>query len=423
MLFVCVLVTAAQAKPVEIILWHSLAGHSGTEIKALVNGFNQSQTDYIIKPIYKGDYTESLTSFAAAFRAHQPPALIQVFEVGTASMLMPPGIIKPLDTLMQEQGLTLSEANFFPTIRAYYSEHGHLMAMPFNTSVPVIFYNADVLAKVGYSASSFPHTWDELEQLALRLKQAGYSCAYTSAYPAWVLIEAFSAIHGLPMTNNVTQKASFNNKKVIQHLVRLLRWQRLHYFEYGGRTDDATVLFTSGRCPMLSQSSGAFNSLSELVPFKLGMAALPLDKNASEKRFNNIAGGAALWAVAGQSTSVYHGVAQFFAYLAKPSIQQRWHKNTGYLPLGTTGIYEQLANGSEHPSLGLAQTDLVGNNEAAPIVRLGPQNQIRMINDEALEAIFAGITSPQRAMDEAAIRANHVLQRFAHNTLDKDLGS
>ena len=413
---ICVFLSPLQAQRVEIPLWHSLAGHSGSEMQALIRDFNHSQTDYVIKPVYKGGYIESLTSFAAAFRAHQPPALIQIFEVGTATMLAPPGIIKPIDVLMREEGFSLPEESFFPAIRAYYSKHGRLMAMPFNTSVPVLFYNADALAKVGYSAKNFPRTWAELEILASKLKQAGFSCAYTSAYPAWIFIESFSAIHGLPLTDGVTGKASYNNEKIIHHLARLVRWQKLHYFEYGGRTDDATVLFTSGRCPLLSQSSGAFSSLSTIVPFKVEMAILPIDNDASDHRFNNVSGGAALWAVSGQTPEIYRGIARFFTYLADPAVQLHWHEQTGYLPLGTNGIYKELVNKSTQPSLKLAQIELVNNNDIAPILCLGPQNQIRAINDEALEAIFAGIKSPQKAMDDAVIRANYVLQRFARNT-------
>lgn len=413
--FYTLMLPILYAKPVEILLWYSLAGHSGSEIRKLVGGFNQSQTDYVIKPIYKGDYIESITSFAAAFRAHQPPALVQIFEVGTGTMLAPMGVIKPADQLVQEEGLTLPEESFFPAVRGYYSEQGHLMAMPLNISIPVIFYNADALAKIGYSAQSFPRTWDELETLAAKLKQAGFSCAYTSAYPAWIFIESFSAIHGLSMADAKSQKATYNNKAIIYHLTRLLRWQRLHYFEYGGRSDDATVLFTSGRCPLLSQSSGAYNSLSELVPFSVGMAVLPLDTHTSKRRFNNVIGGAALWAVSGQSSIVYRGIAKFFMYLSKPTVQQFWHHNSGYLPLGIAGIYQPLANESKHPSLRLAQVDLLENNHVAAL-RLGPQNQIRTINDEALEAIFAGLKSPQYAMNDAVMQANHVLQRFARNT-------
>ncbi len=415
--FLCLLLfTPLQAKPIEIILWHSMAGNLGDEIQTLAKDFNGTQKEYVIKPIYKGGYIESLTSFAAAFRAKQPPSLVQVFEVGTSTMLAPKGIIKPVDELMQEQGLTLPESDFFPAVRAYYSEQGHLMAMPLNTSVPSLFYNAAALAKVGYSAETFPRTWDEFEIMAAKLIAAGYPCAYTSAYPAWILIESFSAIHGLAMIDPSSKKAIYNNKQVVNHLERLRRWQRLHYFEYGGRSDDATTLFTSGRCPLLSQSSGGYNSLAELLTFPVGVAALPLDSQASARRFNNVAGGAALWAVAGQTSLVYQGIAQFFNFLAQPEVQKKWHENTGYLPLGIEGIYKPLANDSKHLSLRLARSEFIGHQMGGPVLRIEAQNQIRTINDEALEIIFAGIKTPQQAMDDAVSRANHSLLRFARNS-------
>ncbi|MCP0914459.1 extracellular solute-binding protein [Legionella sp. 27cVA30] len=406
------LVTWAKEKPVEIILWHSFAGQLGHEVQQLVSRFNKSQEEYQVKPVYKGDYLETLTSFAAAFRAKQPPALVQVFEVGMPTMLSPRGIIKPLHELMAEQKMNLPLESFYPAIRTYYSENGHLKAMPFNSSVPVIFYNADALAKAGYSNQPFPKTWEELELLAADLRKAGYPCAFTSAHPAWVLIESFAAIHGLPMLTEDNTQAVYNQKPMIEHLERLLRWQQAHYFEYGGRGDDPTILFTSGRCPLFSQSSGGYNSLKSMVSFPMGIAPLPLDQKISPVRFNNVTGGAALWAVAGHSSAVYQGVAAFFVFLAKPDVQQTWHNNTGYLPLGVNGVYKSLAQGSQHPSLALAQMEFT----AVPRPPLRIQMQIRRINDEALEGIFAGLKSPKAALDEAVARATHASVRFRRNT-------
>ena len=149
------------------------------------------------------------------------------------------------------------------------------------------------------------------------------------------------------------------------------------------------------------------------------MAALPLDTQASVRRFNNVAGGAALWAVAGQTSLVYQGIAQFFSYLAQPAVQQHWHQRTGYLPLGIEGIYKQLADERRNPSLLLARSELMGNQDSVSVLRLGAQNQIRVINDEALETIFADIKNPEQAMNDAVGSANHALQRFAHNTSEE----
>lgn len=406
----------AQAKPIELVLWHGMAGHLGDEVRLLTDDFNKSQSNYVIKPVYKGDYIETLTSFAAAFRAHQPPAIVQIFEVGTGIMLSPKGVIKPVEALMQEQGMSLPKEEFIQSIREFYSRDGQLMAMPFNLSAPVLYYNLDILAKVGYNNSNFPKTWAEMEVLAEKIKKAGYDCTYTTAYPGWILFESYLAIHGLAITEANPVRAVFDTPQLARHFERLKRWHNLHYFRYGGRVDDATILFTSGVCPLFSQSSGAYNSLSALVSFHLGVASMPLDTLTSKVRHANVAGGAALWAVAGQSNEHYKGIAQFFSFIAKPEVQKRWHEHTGYLPLGLKGRYKHIVETSQHPALLIARTDLEDNLQSRPMKHFGPQNQIRGINDEVLEAMFAGLIGSKAALQEAVVRSNHILFRFARNT-------
>ncbi|KTD40882.1 extracellular solute-binding protein [Legionella parisiensis] len=415
-LFILFSTLSAQAKRVELVFWHGMAGHLGDEVRLLADDFNQSQSEYFIKPVYKGNYVETLTSFAAAFKAHHSPAIVQIFEVGAAIMQSPKGVIKPVDELMQEQGMSLAQEDFIPSVREFYSNKGQLMALPFNLSVATLYYNRDVLAKVGYSQANFPRTWSEMEVLAERLKKAGYECTYTTAYPGWVLFESFLAIHGLPLTQNNPARAVYATPQLLHHFERLKRWHSLHYFRYAGRVDDATILFTSSVCPLFSQSSGAYNSLSALVPFHLGIASMPLDTEVSKLRHANVAGGAALWAVAGQTKKQYKGIAQFFAYIAKPETQKRWHEHTGYLPIGLQGIYEDILRSSRHPTLLMARADLAGELQEKPLQSFGPQNQIRSINDEVLEAMFAGLLSPKKAIHESTARTDHILLRFVRNT-------
>lgn len=416
-LFLCVLLCtlSVHAKRIELVLWHGMAGHLGDEVRLLADDFNQQQTQYFVKPVYKGNYVETLTSFAAAFRAKQPPAMVQIFEVGTAIMHSPKGVIKPVDELMQEQKIALPKEEFIPSVREFYSKDGQLMALPFNLSTPILYYNLDILAKVGYTSANFPRTWEEMELLAQQIKKAGYDCTYTTAYPGWILFESFLAIHGLPLTQGMPARAVFDTPKLVSHFARLKRWHELHYFRYAGRVDDATILFTSGLCPLFSQSSGAYNSLAALVPFRLGVASMPLDSQISPIRHANVAGGAALWVVAGQTQEQYKGIAQFFAFIAQPKTQQRWHEHTGYLPLGMQGIYAGILKTSHHPNLLLAQTDLKTNVHDKPLRYYGPQNQIRNINDELLEAMFAGLIKPDEAVHEASTRVNHILFRFSRN--------
>lgn len=411
LLFFCPILLA---KPIELTLWHSMAGSLGREVRWLSDSFNQQQKQYRIKPIYKGDYLETLTSFAAAFRAHQAPDLVQIFEVGTAIMLSPKGVIKPLHTLMQEQNIPLPQEDFIPSVREFYSQDGKLMAMPFNLSTPILYYNKDLLSDLGYT--NFPSTWEGLEALAKKIKQAGYSCAYTTSYPGWILFESFLALHHLPLAQGNPVRAVFNTEELLRHFQRLERWHQSGYFRYGGRGDEATVLFSSGICPLFSQSSGAYTSLLALVPFHLGIALMPLDTQASRTRHANTTGGAALWAVAGHKAEQYKGIAQFFAFLAKAQIQQHWHAHTGYLPLGFKGIYAPLLLSPKNPVLLLAQRDLEtllpSYNQKSRV----PQNQIRHIHDEVLEAMLTHSMDPKEALQRAVLLSNKVLKRFLKNT-------
>ncbi len=403
----------ANAAPKEIIFWHSMAGQLGEEVVRLSNQFNASQEGYRVKPVYKGDYMESLTSFAAAFRAKHPPHLLQVSEVGTSVMRSPIGIIKPVEDLMREQGMDIEKQRFYPAVLSNYSSNNLLLAMPFNVSVPVLFYNADVLAKFGVSRESFPKTWDELESLAKHLRDKGYSCTYTTAYPAWILLESYQAIQGL----RGAKADSVDNpqKDVLAHINRMRRWQLQHYFVYGGRGDDATVLFTSGICPIFSQSSGGYAALSELVPFHLGVAPMPLDSANHMTRHNNVIGGAALWVVAGQPRDIERGVALFLAFLSQPLIQHTWYEHTGYLPLDKRSLDSSFNNSGSY-ILDIAKLDLNHANDGSFSSQSGAENQIRVINDQMLEAIFSGMMSSEEAMSRALSRIQHVSQRFKKNT-------
>lgn len=408
LIFFLFLSASSWSAKIEIVFWHSMSGALGTALIQLLDGFNNSQSEYVIKPVYKGDYQESLVSFAASFRAKQPPALVQIFEVGKPSMLYPKGIITPVDTLLKAQHLELPTADFLMAVREYYSENGHLMAMPFNISLPVIFYNADALAKLGIHAQNFPKTWDDLENLARKLRAMGYPCAYTSAYPPWIFIESYAAIHGLSLVSG--HQAVYNHPAIIRHIERLKRWQQTHYFEYGGRTSDAGMLFTSGRCAMFSQSSGSFRGLSAQAGFRVGVAAMPWDPQVSAIRYPNLPGGAAIWVVSGQSKAVEKGIGQFFKYLTNAKTQAHWLELTGYLPIGIEGSYQSIYTKAPNFLLQLAMQDLDGN-KANSSQSLIMYNQIRSMNEEALESVFADMMAPAQALNEVVERANHWLLR------------
>ena len=88
----------------EIQWWHAQTGPNNDIIVKLADDFNKSQSDYKVVPSYKGSYPDTLNAAIAAFRAGNAPHIVQVFEVGTATMMAAKGAIKPVFQLMKDAG-------------------------------------------------------------------------------------------------------------------------------------------------------------------------------------------------------------------------------------------------------------------------------------------------------------------------------
>ena len=68
----------AQART-EIQFWHAMPGVLGEIVAEQVKRFNDSQGSVTVIPSFKGSYTDAMTGAIAAWRAGNPPHIVQVF--------------------------------------------------------------------------------------------------------------------------------------------------------------------------------------------------------------------------------------------------------------------------------------------------------------------------------------------------------
>ena len=124
----------------EIQWWHSMGGALGEWVTDLANQFNASQKEYKVVPTFKGSYGESMTAAIAAFRAGNAPDILQVFEVGTATMMYSKGAIKPVAEVMKQAGVNFDPKAYVPAVAGYYTApNGQMLSMPFNSSTAVFY--------------------------------------------------------------------------------------------------------------------------------------------------------------------------------------------------------------------------------------------------------------------------------------------
>ncbi|MCX7251529.1 MAG: extracellular solute-binding protein, partial [Burkholderiales bacterium] len=176
---------SAQAQT-EIQWWHSMSGALGDWVGDIAKDFNGKQSEYKIVPVFKGSYDESMTAAVAAFRAGNAPHILQVFEVGTATMMASKGVVVPVEKIMRDAGYRFDPKAYVPAVAGYYTTpNGQMMSFPFNSSTTVMWVNLDAFKAAGLPTDKLPRTWPEVTLAAAKLKASGHQCPFTTAWQGW----------------------------------------------------------------------------------------------------------------------------------------------------------------------------------------------------------------------------------------------
>jgi sn-glycerol 3-phosphate transport system substrate-binding protein len=289
------------APVVEIQWWHAMDGPLEPWVKDLAEGFNKTQTQYKVNAVYKGNYTEVMTGAIAAFRAKQQPHIVQVFEVGTATMMAAKGAVKPVYELMADAGEKFDPKAYLPAVTGYYTTaDGRMLSLPLNSSTPVLYYNKDAFKKAGLDPNEPPRTWPEMGDYGKKLQAAGYPCGFSSQWQQWILLENYSAWHNVPIGTKQNGFAGFDTELLlntplhVRIIDQLAQWQKTKLFDYGGRRGDSRPKFVNGECGMWMASSAAYAALSKETKgkFEFGIGMQPYWPDVAGAPQNSIIGGA-----------------------------------------------------------------------------------------------------------------------------------
>ena len=412
---------AGQAVAVtELQWWHAMSGANNEVVDTLAKEFNESQDAYKITPVFKGTYPETLNAGIAAFRAKQPPAIIQVFDVGTGVMMGAEGAVMPVADVLEAGGYNFDKSNYLPGIVAYYSKpDGTMLSFPYNSSSPILYYNKDIFEKAGLDVDSPPETWQDVFAAARTIKESGAAeCGYTSTWLTWIHLENFAAWNNVAYGTNENGLAGtdvelkLNEPLYVQHFQDIADLAKDGIFRYGGRTSEAKQLFLSGECGILTESSGGLGDIVK-SGMNYGIGQLPYDANAEGAPQNTIPGGASLWVFGGKSDEEYKGIAEFFNFLSQTEIQSRLHQVSGYLPVTMdayeatkdSGFYEKNP-GRETPILQMMGKEPTENSKG---VRLPNLPQLRDIENEQFELMLSGQQDAQAALDKIVELGNEAI--------------
>jgi sn-glycerol 3-phosphate transport system substrate-binding protein len=389
-------------------------------VESIIESFNATHPDFEVKPLFTGSYAETLTKYVAAYPTKTGPNMVQVYEVGTQTMI-DSDAITPVYQIPGMLGETWDWAQYVIPITHYYSVDGNLSSMPFNSSTAMLYYNKDLFKAAGLDPDKPPTTWKEMEEYGEKILASGVvDHVYSTGWPSWIF-EQTMAYHNHLYADNDNGRAGLATEVVFNdefgHKV-FETWIRLHdkgIYIYGGAEYSANSAFKAGQIAMLIQSTSSLAGILKASEFKVGTSFLPRFEGYPVG--NSIIGGGSLWVTKGQSEEELRGVWEFLKYIGQKDIAIQWHKGTGYFPVSGAALKALLDEGwfsADQAFLTAFLQILAGRRDtaAATGVRLGPFVAMREHFRAALEKSIGGELSPKDALNEAAEKMNALLKDY-----------
>lgn len=410
----------ASTGTTDITFWHAMSGSREEVVNGIAERFNASQSQYKVTPEYTGSYAETLTKALAAYNSGTAPTIVQVYEVGTRTML-DSGAIVPVYTLNKGE---VDWNDIVQPIIKYYSVDGNLYCMPFNSSTAMLYYNKSMFEAAGLDPNKAPTTWAEVEEYSKQIVDAGLAeNGFSMGWPAWIL-EQMYAVHNQLLANEDNGRSGLATEVYLNSdfgVKVLTEWQRMAQdgvLYYGGREYSANDPFLAQQFPFLFQSTSSLGGIlksAKEAGFEVGTAFLP--RFEGYEQGNSVVGGGCLWLMDTATPEQQAGAWEFFKFLNSPDETIAWHKGTGYFP-ATNTAYKQLESEgwfTEEPNHATAFDQILGGADttAARGVLLGDFVTIRDIEGAAIEDVVVNNVDPKQALDKATTQANQVLQDYA----------
>lgn len=425
MVFVIVMLVPVQAQDViELEFWHAMGGDLGEVVDELVGRFNESQDAIVVNATFQGSYDDTYNALLAAMETGTVPNVTQNFDLAAQTMI-DTGILAETYALMDADGFDSDV--FIPAVRDYYSTEEGMVAMAFNSSTPIVYYNTEMLAAAGIEEVPTDWTFTDFKEVCDIIQDSGVEYCVTFGQVGWYFEQILANSGGLYFDNNNgrTGRATevmFNQGEGVEVFTFLTDLFAEGYAPNLGNTwTDTDAAFLAGQAAMLFDSTAGARGIQDSAEFDVSTTYIPHSDDS--ERNGVVIGGAALWLIDSGDPDVNAAAWEFMKFMSQEEQQITWHTGTGYFPVRASlqDNEELIAFWDENPNFRTAIEQLLSTNTvledgttnyAVLGGRAGPFPAIRqMIVDAYSDVLDEGMT-PQEALDAAAVSANEELANY-----------
>ncbi len=377
----------------QIAFWHSMSGANQEVLEKLVADYNASQDTYEVVAENQGNYDESTGKFFNMANGDGSAAIIQIGEQNLQSMVDSDMICSVTDLIKK---YNFDDSDLLDQAVNFYTVDSNMYAMPFNSSCPVVYYNADVFKSAGYT--ELPTTFEELEEAAKKVAEVNTDIKPVGMFAYGYALDQMCTNMGSYIINNkngrdgrATEVAYKDAMTEIFNWVADLRDDGCLQ-SYGTDFENTVSAFTQAEIAMFISSSASARNIINSSDFNVGIAYLPVPKGTEAQGV--YAGGGAICVAKGLDAEVESGVMDFLKYATSAEVQASWAGNTGYFPISKAAYETDTLKAvyKELPQLEVAQQQLLASKisdvTAGPLLSQLPQ--LRSDIATALEAVCNG---------------------------------
>jgi ABC-type glycerol-3-phosphate transport system substrate-binding protein len=376
---------------VTVDFWHVMGGPLGKRLDDMIADFNRIHPEGEVRSVHMGSYDVLAQKLMGAIASGSPPVIAQMYESWT-DQFWEAGELIPMNDFIRDDSAFAPE-DFFTVFIEDNTYDSVLVTLPFNKSVPVFYYNADLLQE--YGVDSFPRDWNEFRQACLHIRESG---VWPTSWP--IDVWYFSTMlyqQGGRLFDETAKEPRFNSPqgiRVIEYLVNLVK-DSLFYLSPGFQRQDE---FLSGNVAMIPASVVSWAFMKNKSAFKMGVAPFPQGPNRA-----TVIAGTNIGMFKKTSTAQRQLAWDFVKWFLATEHQMRWTEVSYYLPtrrsVTHTGAFRQFV--SEYPEYEkiVAQLNYAMTEPKAKEWFTG-----RIYLNEAMEEAMRLERTPKQALDEAATR-------------------
>lgn len=390
--------TVSRSEDTVVEFWHAMGGEKALLLEALASEFEEVADGISISLTSKGSYRGTLDATISAAADGNPPAIAQIFEIGSTRARDSTAFV-PVDRLLSDSHID----SLLDPVTDYYRFDGELHSVPFNASNPILAYNRDAFEQAGLDPNAPPETFEEVIEASETLVEEGPTeYGITFANYSWFVEQWFSEADELLVDGENGRRAPPTTTNLDGEFGRtLFEWwtdieERDLYCDPGIEARGAAKnAFHDREAAMLIGSTSSLNSIESGAEFGVGTGKFPV----LDERAGVLVGGASLWVGESLPTAVHEAAAEFLTWLTEPPQQKRWHRETGYFPVQERAIPQLREEGwfDQNPHYETAFDQLVEKRDtmATRGAQIGPFDTVRSIIEEGFESIDSVETVPE----------------------------